>query len=556
VRPEGRICSVEPYPSLTHTQVFNKMKGIIYCRVSSKEQIEGTSLEVQETACRDYARVHSMSVERVFVEQGESAKFADRTQLLELIEFCRLRKGDVNVLIVWKLDRFARNVTDHYSIKATLSKYGVRVVSVTEPIDSKPEGKLLETILAGFAQFDNDIRAVRTVQGMRRRLQEGLFPWGPPYGYKSVGAGLEKKTRPDVPDTVVFPVLQTIWREFATGIYTQADVRRLMDSWGLKTAKGRPFSPQTVYQIFTNPYYAGVLKDPWNGQEYPGQHTPMVTPEEFARVQEIIKKRNRSLTHLKVRPEFPLRGFIRCEACRRPLTASSPRGNGGRYFYYHCRDRTCRRYGKSAATDDIHTEFASNLDRIALNESAVNQLEAHLLAALRRRTDQQSHIEARKKKRRVDLENEVDELIRMRAQKLITDEEFLRRKSAIAEQCLTSAAQRHAMPTAHELSSLLHEITAPLVRLRESWETLAPGLRQRFQRLVFPVGFIRGQVGTAQTARIFNVLSSSEEEDSLGVPLTSEGWNQIVAEIHEFHKVLRAENLAPVDPDDRVPMFS
>src|SRR5580658_5599667 len=114
------------------------MTGIIYCRVSSKEQIEGTSLEVQEAACREYARANDIRVLRVFVEQGESAKFADRTQLLELIEFCRANKDAVQVLLVWKVDRFARNVTDHFGIKATLSKYGVRIVSVTEPIDAKP----------------------------------------------------------------------------------------------------------------------------------------------------------------------------------------------------------------------------------------------------------------------------------------------------------------------------------------------------------------------------------------------------------------------------------
>ncbi len=147
--------------------------------------MEGTSLEFQEDACREYARTQHISVLKVFVEQGESAKFADRTQLLELVDFCRTQKGSVQVLIVWKVDRFARNVSDHFSVKATLLKYGVRVASVTEPIDQNPEGKLMETILAGFAQFDNDIRALRTVQGMHKKLVDGIFPWKAPLGYRS-----------------------------------------------------------------------------------------------------------------------------------------------------------------------------------------------------------------------------------------------------------------------------------------------------------------------------------------------------------------------------------
>src|SRR5439155_11739320 len=96
--------------------------GIIYCRVSSKEQIEGTSLESQELACGEFARSKGIEIQRVFVERGESAKFADRTELLELLDYCRKRKGELDVLLVWKLDRLARNVNDHFNIKATLLK--------------------------------------------------------------------------------------------------------------------------------------------------------------------------------------------------------------------------------------------------------------------------------------------------------------------------------------------------------------------------------------------------------------------------------------------------
>src|ERR1035438_5645276 len=167
------------------------MNTVIYCRVSSKEQIEGTSLETQEAACRDYAHAKGMNVLKVFVEQGESAKFADRTQLLELIDFSRQSKDKVDTLLVWKIDRFARNVADHYSIKTTLLKYGVRVASVTEPIDSDPTGKLMEGALASVAQFDNDVRAMRTVQGMRRRIQDGIWPRKPPLGYRTSVTGKE-----------------------------------------------------------------------------------------------------------------------------------------------------------------------------------------------------------------------------------------------------------------------------------------------------------------------------------------------------------------------------
>ena len=88
------------------------MNAVIYCRVSSKEQVDGTSLESQEIACKEYAARNHLNVVRIFVERGESAKFADRTQLLELLDFCGKREHDVQQLLVWKVDRLARNVGD------------------------------------------------------------------------------------------------------------------------------------------------------------------------------------------------------------------------------------------------------------------------------------------------------------------------------------------------------------------------------------------------------------------------------------------------------------
>jgi site-specific DNA recombinase len=364
------------------------MNGVIYCRVSSKEQIEGTSLESQQAACREYARSNKIRVLEVFVEQGESAKFADRTKLVELIDYCRKNKGQVQVLLVWKIDRFARNVADHFSVKATLGKYGVRIESVTEPIDSKPEGKLMETILAGFAQFDNDIRAMRTVQGMRRKVQEGIFPWRPPFGYKSSVIAAEKKTRPDLPDPATFTLLKKAWKEFATGAYTQAEMGRLMLSWGLTTSAGRPFSPQTLSDLFRNPYYVGIVRDPWSGDDHEGQHVAMVTREEFTRVQQVIAGRNRSVSHRRDNPEFPLRGVVRCDSCLHYLTGAFSRGRSRRYPYYLCHGSSCSKRSKSYKAEDLQNDFDTLLDHLAPRPDKVLKLENHIAEAAEKRLEQ------------------------------------------------------------------------------------------------------------------------------------------------------------------------
>ena len=98
----------------------------------------------------------------------------------------------------------------------------------------------------------------------------------------------DEKTAPDLPDEPTFSLLRKAWQEFATGAHTLAEMGRLMQSWGLASINGKSFAPQSLSQLFTNGYYAGVLFDPWVREEHEGKHVPMVTREEFARVQQVI----------------------------------------------------------------------------------------------------------------------------------------------------------------------------------------------------------------------------------------------------------------------------
>jgi DNA invertase Pin-like site-specific DNA recombinase len=515
------------------------MNGVIYCRVSSDEQVKGTSLESQEAACKEYAESHRINILRVFVERGESAKFADRTQLLELIDFCRKNRDTVEVLLVWKVDRFARNVTDHFSVKATLAKYGVRIVSVTEPIDTNPEGKLMETILAGFAQFDNDIRAMRTVQGMRRKLQEGIFPWKPPLGYKTPTKNGEKKTKPDQPVPGLFSGLQRAWREFATGAYTKAEIRRMMTSWGVLTEKGCPLSPQSVDNLFSNPYYAGILLDAWSGEEYQGKHVPMVSREEFARVQQITAGRNRSIPHRRDRPEFPLKGLIRCHRCLHYLTAGLSRGRSQRYAYYRCSRQECD--PKSYPAGSLHIEFSALLDNIAPRPGIVEMLGE---LVIRTAKDRHASLKARNFRRKEGLEQvlkQIRELIGMRAQGLITDQEFIEQKTGLAERRAAIEGRAAEMTIDPEqVRQELVEITGPLTELRQTWETLRSPYCQRFKHLVFPVGFVNGKTGTAELGLLFQVFRRLSDRKSHEVSLVGKLWNRILCEIREFSALSRA----------------
>jgi len=123
------------------------MRAVIYCRVSTKDQVKNLSLSTQQKASEEFCQRNAWQVLQVFVEEGESAKTADRTELQRLLTFCRENRGRVQFVVVYSLNRFSRNKLTHHTLRALLAGFGVTLRSVTEPIDDSPTGKLVEGVI-------------------------------------------------------------------------------------------------------------------------------------------------------------------------------------------------------------------------------------------------------------------------------------------------------------------------------------------------------------------------------------------------------------------------
>jgi DNA invertase Pin-like site-specific DNA recombinase len=145
-------------------------------------------------ACEEYCEHQGFNVPARFREEGESAKTADRTELQNVLQYCRANKGRVEFVVVFNLTRFAREKYDQFALCAHLKSLGISLRSATEPIDDTSTGKLMEGVLAAFAQFDNDLRSDRTRGGMRAALERGRWTFLAPLGYmnapRSMGRSL------------------------------------------------------------------------------------------------------------------------------------------------------------------------------------------------------------------------------------------------------------------------------------------------------------------------------------------------------------------------------
>lgn len=174
------------------------VRAIAYIRVSTDRQAtDGTSLVTQRRRVVEFTALKGYQLKKQFVEEGESAKTDNRPVLREMLAYCEQERGNIDVLVFPKIDRFARYSEDYHHLKRHLRNLGIRVESIDERFDDSPAGRFLESMLAATAQFDNDVRSERTYNGMKEAVAQGRWVWRAPVGYRNVRVDNKANIEPD-----------------------------------------------------------------------------------------------------------------------------------------------------------------------------------------------------------------------------------------------------------------------------------------------------------------------------------------------------------------------
>ena len=194
----------------------------------------------------------------------------------------------------------------------------------------------MEGVLAAFAQFDNDVRSDRTRAGMKAALELGRWVFLAPIGYLNAPRSMGKSLMPD-PERA--PLVRRAFEEYATGQFTKEQLLKRARAWGLTNRRGKPLTSQAIGVLLRNQLYAGIVDVPEYGvRAKRGDFEPLISEDLFYRVQAILSGRVPSTApRQRAHPDFPLRGFVRCESCGRGLTGSWSKGRSEYYAYYHCR---------------------------------------------------------------------------------------------------------------------------------------------------------------------------------------------------------------------------
>ncbi|MEL6818976.1 MAG: recombinase family protein [Pseudomonadota bacterium] len=309
------------------------MKYFIYCRKSQEaEDRQVMSLESQNDEIERLLehRPDITIVERF--EEAYSAKQPGRPLFDQMIG--RIEQGEAEGIIAWHPDRLARNSMDGGKIIHLLDQGLLKDLQFCNfTFENSSQGKFMLTIVFGQSKYYVDELSTNVKRGQRTKLKNGWLPNRAPIGYRNC-----PETGTIIPHEPHFSTLRRIFDLVLADRHSVAAISRIVTKdWGYRTPQwktrgGKALSRSALYRLVTNPFYAGYVS--WNGQLHAGQHPPIITKAEHARVLELVRKPEKERSK---RLEFKYGGVFRCGSCGRAVTAERKRKPSGRtYTYYHC----------------------------------------------------------------------------------------------------------------------------------------------------------------------------------------------------------------------------
>ena len=309
-------------------------KGVIYARYSSDRQNE-QSIQGQVDVCTEWAKNNDISIVNMYHDDALTGKTDHRPAFQQMIKDAKSEKFDY--IIVYKLDRFARNRYDSAIYKAQLKKCNVRVLSAMESISEGPEGIILESVLEGMAEYYSANLSQHVLRGMHQRAELGKYLGGSiPLGYKI------DDDKNYIIDEKTAPAVKRIYEMYANG-YTVKEICQELNSAGVKSSKGKMFSYNSLHRVLSNPLYIGVYER--FGKVLNGAVPRIIDDATYGKVQQRIQHNKRCPASAKSSVDFLLTGKLFCGKCGSNMVGDSGTSKtGNTHYYYSCVEKK-RRHG-------------------------------------------------------------------------------------------------------------------------------------------------------------------------------------------------------------------
>jgi len=412
-----------------------KIKYFLYARKSSEsEDRQVQSIDDQVNRLKKLASDLNLSIKKTYTEAKSAKKPDNRPVFAEIIQ--RIENGEASGILCWQINRLSRNPIDSGRISWLLQRGILKSIQTIDRQYLPEDNVLLFSVESGVAnQFILDL-SKNTKRGMLSKLEKGWQTGVAPLGYLN-----NKENKTIITDPERFNLVHKMWDLMLTGNYTPPKILDIANKeWGFKTRKfkrigGNSLSRSGIYRIFTNLFYAGIIKH--GDRQYEGKHEPIITLEEYDRVQMLLGRKG------KPRPkhhEFAFTGSIRCGVCGCLYTAETKQkhikstGEIKEYTYYHCTRRTKKincTQRKTIREEDLKLQIEKELEKYTI----LPEFLEWALEGLNKKND--TEIEDRTKvyemrhKALAETQKELDELTKMRYRQLIDDETFIKEKNEL-----------------------------------------------------------------------------------------------------------------------------
>ena len=302
------------------------MTAVIYARYSSDNQRE-ESIEGQIRECTAYAEKNGITIVKHYIDRAISAKTDNRPEFQQMIKDSDKKLFDI--VLVWKLDRFARNRYDSARYKTQLKKNGVKLMSATEIISEGPEGIILESVLEGYAEYYSADLAEKVVRGQTENILKGRCNGG----RGTFGYTLDSERKFHI-DPLISPFVLESFKKYNEGS-TMKEIRDWLNENGIKNPVGGAFTYNSVEHMLKNRRYIGELK--FRDVVVPDAIPPIIPLELFEDVQEKIAKNKKAPARRKAEDDYLLTTKLFCGYCGALMFGESGTSRTGEvHRYYKC----------------------------------------------------------------------------------------------------------------------------------------------------------------------------------------------------------------------------
>ena len=507
---------------------MEKPRAVIYIRVSDPSQIENNSLETQLKVCQNYAERNGLQIVELFSEEGVSAKTVhNRPEMRRLLRYCTEKKNKISKVIVYKMDRFARNTEDALVAISLLAEKGTSLVSATESTEENPMGRAMRTILITLAQLDNELKGERVRDNMRTMFRNGIWPFKPPKGYFRPGNDRhEKRGRVPEIDSVSSPIIKSLFIKASNGYYSKKSLADYLNELNFKKFFGFEADGELIKEILGNPFYYGYMYGPKWAEYQWGKHEKLIDKETWDRAYYNVLGSKRMLKH-QDNNIFPLKGLIRCVSCNHPMTSSNPKGRSKNYLCYECHQKNCSKQQR-IGIDEAHKQFKDILALLKPSKRVLRLFSELVFAEWDKNIDGLRQ-EAKLKENQIEnLETELTGIALSNSKGILTDEEAKKRADKLRSEITVLKMERSDIRIDQYDTEAVKNFTETfLTNLDNFWVELDLSQKQALQSQIFPTGVVcqDKNIRTANLSRSFELIEALKNQNSDYVSPLSHRWN-------------------------------